>query len=199
MRSFLTFLSPQYSPPSADTMAGILCELDREINLEIEKLLSRNIWMLSADSATSKDHRLCSQWRQSLLACQNRALLLGEPERRVVERQFERSGRQGAIFGWPCSGFCCYLQESFSNAAPRAPSMQTLKLLRDCMLRAPSTASEPRHCQSYSMAEGLSCRDGCCVTRVCVVELVHAETCKAGSFFLFSKNGFGRAIVWNNH
>ena len=39
-------------------MAGILCELDREINLEIEKLLSRNIWMLSADSATSKDHRL---------------------------------------------------------------------------------------------------------------------------------------------
>ena len=58
MRSFLAFLSPQYSPPSADTMAGILCELDREINLEIEKLLSRNIWMLSEDSATSKDHRL---------------------------------------------------------------------------------------------------------------------------------------------
>ena len=56
--SFLTFLSPEYQPPAADTMMGILHELDNEIQQQIDKLLSRNTWLLSADSATSKDQRL---------------------------------------------------------------------------------------------------------------------------------------------
>ena len=41
-------------------MMTIMRDLDRDIREQVDKLLSKNVWMLAADSATSKDHRLFS-------------------------------------------------------------------------------------------------------------------------------------------
>lgn len=57
-RSFLDFVASDYKFAEDHTMLDIMRELDAEIIQEVEKRLANNVWMLSADGATSRQHRL---------------------------------------------------------------------------------------------------------------------------------------------